>query len=62
VVEISALKMEKGLALQDILTDVFSFIQQIEFPRATRIHLLTRLAEIEYVFDRYCTTYTLLQG
>lgn len=49
MIEISSLKLDKGLALQDILSDVFEFAQQIEFPTATRIYITDALAEIEYV-------------
>lgn len=46
---INALKTEKGLALQDILTEVHTFSYQIDFPPQQRIYLLQQMAEIEYV-------------
>ncbi|TIA68800.1 hypothetical protein E3P91_03911 [Wallemia ichthyophaga] len=45
---VHTLKRQNGLALQDIITGAYEYIQQIEFPRATRLHLLENLAEIEY--------------
>ncbi|KAJ2725560.1 Subunit of heteropentameric Replication factor C (RF-C) [Coemansia sp. Benny D115] len=45
---ISALKRDKGLALQDIISELTPFVNTIDFPPATRIHLLDQLAEIEY--------------
>ncbi|KAJ1966320.1 Subunit of heteropentameric Replication factor C (RF-C) [Dipsacomyces acuminosporus] len=44
---IVALKRDKGLALQDIITELTPFVNHIDFPAATRIHLLEQLAEIE---------------
>jgi hypothetical protein len=41
------LKVDKGLALQDMLTEIFEFITMIEFPRNTHVHLVDALAEIE---------------
>ena len=58
------MKTLKGLALQDIITEVHSFIQRcgtanadkllphssrIEFPAKVRIYLLEKIGEIEYV-------------
>ncbi|KAJ2785712.1 Subunit of heteropentameric Replication factor C (RF-C) [Coemansia javaensis] len=45
---IGALKRDKGLALQDIITELTQYVNTIDFPSATRIHLLEQLAEIEY--------------
>ncbi|XP_066594914.1 replication factor C subunit 5 [Prorops nasuta] len=45
--KIKELKMEKGLALQDILTELHVCINKIEFPNATLIELITKMAEIE---------------
>ncbi|KAJ2556443.1 Subunit of heteropentameric Replication factor C (RF-C) [Coemansia sp. RSA 1933] len=44
----AALKRDKGLALQDIISELTPYVNNIEFPSATRIHLLEKLAEIEY--------------
>ncbi|SCV72822.1 BQ2448_4359 [Microbotryum intermedium] len=45
---ISSLKMEKGLALQDIIQGCFDFVATVEFPRQTRIVLLDHLAQVEH--------------
>ncbi|KAJ8959067.1 hypothetical protein NQ318_022323 [Aromia moschata] len=42
------LKTIKGLALQDIITEVHKFIHRIEFPFDLMINLLEKMAEIEY--------------
>ncbi|KAJ2660376.1 Subunit of heteropentameric Replication factor C (RF-C) [Coemansia sp. RSA 1200] len=44
----AALKRDKGLALQDIISELSPYINNIEFPPATRIHMLEKLADIEY--------------
>ncbi|CAG0899535.1 unnamed protein product [Cyprideis torosa] len=43
-----ALKKEKGLALQDILTQLHSFVHRIDFPPHVRISLLKQLSDIEH--------------
>lgn len=45
---INKLKMLKGLALQDILTEVHTYVHRIEFPQSVRIYLLDKLSGIEY--------------
>ncbi|KJE89505.1 replication factor C 5 [Capsaspora owczarzaki ATCC 30864] len=45
---IGELKLQKGLALQDILREVHEFMARIEFPANVRIYLLKQLADIEY--------------
>ncbi|KAI9503709.1 P-loop containing nucleoside triphosphate hydrolase protein [Coemansia spiralis] len=45
---ITALKRDKGLALQDIISELTPYVNNIDFPPATRIHLLEKLAETEY--------------
>ncbi|KAJ2711617.1 Subunit of heteropentameric Replication factor C (RF-C) [Coemansia spiralis] len=45
---IHALKRDKGLALQDIITELTPYVNTIDFPASTRVHLLEQLAEIEY--------------
>lgn len=45
---IQELKVEKGLALQDILTEVHTFLHRIELPSDTLIELLIKLSDIEY--------------
>eukprot|EP00128_Syssomonas_multiformis_P004374 Colp12_sorted_trinity150504_noHs@510 len=45
---VSELKTLKGLALQDILTDIHAFAARIDFPAQVRIHILREMAEIEH--------------
>ncbi|KAJ2160692.1 Subunit of heteropentameric Replication factor C (RF-C) [Coemansia sp. RSA 552] len=45
---INALKRDKGLALQDIVTELTSYVNTIDFPAATRVHLLEQLGQVEY--------------
>jgi len=44
---IQHLKTSKGLALQDILTEVHKFMERIDFPPNVRIFLLRGMAELE---------------
>ncbi|XP_046907954.1 replication factor C subunit 5 [Hypomesus transpacificus] len=46
--QILQLKTLKGLALQDILTEVHLLVHRVDFPPAIRIGLLIKLADIEY--------------
>jgi len=46
--KIHILKQMKGLALQDILTEVHDMVQRIEFPPKIKIALLESLSEVEY--------------
>ena len=45
--KIHDIKLKKGLALQDILTELHLFINKIEFPDPILIELVIKLAEIE---------------
>uniref|UniRef100_A0A8C5DP02 Activator 1 subunit 5 n=1 Tax=Gouania willdenowi TaxID=441366 RepID=A0A8C5DP02_GOUWI len=47
--QILQLKTLKGLALNDILTDIHLLVHRVDFPPAVRIELLIKLADIEYV-------------
>ncbi|XP_071946391.1 replication factor C subunit 5-like [Antedon mediterranea] len=42
------LKTLKGLALQDILTEVHTYVHKVEFPANVRVHLLEKMADVEY--------------
>ncbi|EDO41130.1 predicted protein [Nematostella vectensis] len=42
------LKTLKGLALQDILEETHSYVHRVDFPAKIRIHLLDKMAEVEY--------------
>ncbi|CAO2580752.1 Replication factor C subunit 5 [Lemmus lemmus] len=44
---IMELKTLKGLPLHDILTEVHLFMHRADFPSSVRIHLLTKMADIE---------------
>ncbi len=46
---ISAMKTERGLALQDLITGAYEFIEGIDLKPAARIYLLDHLATTEYV-------------
>lgn len=46
---ISAMKMEKGLALQDMLTGAYEYVETIDFKPQARVYLLDFLATTEYV-------------
>ncbi|XP_069892740.1 replication factor C subunit 5-like isoform X1 [Dipodomys merriami] len=45
---IMELKTLKGLALHDILTEVHLFVHRVDFPSSVRVHLLAKMADIEY--------------
>jgi len=42
------MKVERGLALQDLITGVLDFVQNIEYPAPTRVYLLDQLATVEH--------------
>ncbi|KAG8597873.1 hypothetical protein GDO81_002417 [Engystomops pustulosus] len=46
--QIMELKTLKGLALHDILTEVHVYVHRVDFPQSVRMHLLTKMADIEY--------------
>ncbi|CAF0862163.1 unnamed protein product [Didymodactylos carnosus] len=46
--KLSALKTLKGYALADIITELHRYVYKIDFTRDIRIHLLKKLADIEY--------------
>ncbi|XP_050535249.1 replication factor C subunit 5 [Daktulosphaira vitifoliae] len=45
--KIQGLKVDKGLALQDILTELHTFLYRLDLPPDALIELLTEMAEIE---------------
>jgi replication factor C subunit 3/5 len=45
--EISKMKLERGLALQDFIAGAFEYIDGIDFPPQTRVYLLDHLATTE---------------
>jgi hypothetical protein len=61
---ITALKTDRGLALQDLLSGAYEYIDTIEFPPAARVYLLDQLATTESVFLRvllYGAVLTIIQ-
>jgi replication factor C subunit 3/5 len=48
-VELSALKTDRGLALQDLITGAHEHIDGIQLPPQSLIYLLDHLATTEYV-------------
>ena len=44
---ITALKTDRGLALQDLLAGAYEYIDTIDFPPAARVYLLDQLATTE---------------
>ena len=46
---ITKLKTERGIALQDLISGAYEFLETIEFPPQTRMLLLDNLATTEYV-------------
>lgn len=44
---ISSLKIEKGLALQDMISGAYDFLQTVELPAQSRIYLLDHLGACE---------------
>ena len=47
---ISKVKVERGLALQDLLSGAYEYLETIELKPQARIYLLDHLATTEYVF------------
>ncbi|XP_073415899.1 replication factor C subunit 5 isoform X3 [Dendrobates tinctorius] len=45
---IMELKTLKGLALHDILTEVHVYVHRVDFPPSVRMHLLTKMADIDF--------------
>ncbi|EIW67644.1 hypothetical protein TREMEDRAFT_69661 [Tremella mesenterica DSM 1558] len=45
---ITSLKLEKGLALQDLISGAYDFLQTIEMPPSARVYLLDHLGSCEH--------------
>lgn len=43
------LKTERGLSLQDLITEAYQYVETIDFPAPSRVYLLDFLATTEYV-------------
>lgn len=48
LLEIEEIKRESGIALQDIISDLHTFVSTIEYPAKSRILLLKNLCTLEY--------------
>jgi replication factor C subunit 3/5 len=44
---ISAMKVERGLALQDLITGAYEYVETIDFEPHARVYLLDQLAQTE---------------
>ncbi|ESO97856.1 hypothetical protein LOTGIDRAFT_152961 [Lottia gigantea] len=42
------IKTAKGLALQDVLSEIHQYVHRIELPMKVKLHLLEKMADIEY--------------
>lgn len=42
------MKIERGLALQDLITGAYEYVQELELPKQTRVYLLDQLAVTEF--------------
>jgi hypothetical protein len=47
MIVITSLKIEKGLALQDMIAGAYDFLQTVELPNQSRIYLLDHLGQCE---------------
>lgn len=50
---ITKLKTERGLALQDMISGAYEYMETIDFGPEARIYLLDQLASTEYVEVQY---------
>jgi replication factor C subunit 3/5 len=46
--DIQAMKTAKGIALQDILHDLISYVSGLDLPNHVRIYLFEKLSDLEY--------------
>lgn len=54
------MKTERGLALQDLLTGAYEYVETIEFKPQARVYLLDYLATTEYVLRKGITVLILI--
>jgi len=45
MIVITSLKIERGLALQDMIAGAYDFLQTVELPNQSRIYLLDHLGQ-----------------
>lgn len=48
LLDISRMRIERGLALQDLITGTYEFVERIELPPQARVYLLDHLADTEH--------------
>lgn len=48
ILVITTLKIEKGLALQDLIAGAYEFLDTVELPKQSRIYLLDHLGSTEH--------------
>lgn len=46
--KVISIKTERGLALQDIVRDVYQYVMRLNIPIAIQIYLIERMSDIEY--------------
>eukprot|EP00698_Gefionella_okellyi_P000063 TRINITY_DN10045_c0_g1_i1.p1 TRINITY_DN10045_c0_g1~~TRINITY_DN10045_c0_g1_i1.p1 ORF type:complete len:259 (-),score=42.96 TRINITY_DN10045_c0_g1_i1:35-811(-) len=46
--KVNEVRLARGLALQDVVTEVHKYVLRMEFPNDMRIYLLDNLAQLEY--------------
>lgn len=49
--KIYTLQREKGIALQDIITQIHNLIHKIEFPSNVKLTLLEQMADVEFMLS-----------
>jgi replication factor C subunit 3/5 len=52
-VVITQLKMDRGLALQDLITGTYEVLETVELPKQARVYLLDQLGLCEYVYPNH---------
>jgi len=60
--KLTELKTAKGLALQDVITEVHKLVHRIDFPAVAKCDLLYRLGELEHQLSRGATETLQLGG
>ena len=56
---ISTMKIERGLALQDLIAGAYEFIETLELKPNARVYLLDHLATTEYVAPSFRSKHSL---
>ncbi|RKO98925.1 hypothetical protein CXG81DRAFT_15267 [Caulochytrium protostelioides] len=53
--QVSALKTQAGMALADLITDIYTTVMAMDVPDAVRVYILDKLSEIEYDLSVGCS-------